>query len=40
MKEVMSSLGKGKFGIFLDDSHKEHKISGESLKVIFKNEGL
>jgi hypothetical protein len=40
MKEVMSNLGKGKFDIFLDDSHKGHKISAESLKVIFKNEGL
>jgi hypothetical protein len=40
MKEVMSNLGKGRFDIFLDDSHKEHKISTESLKVLFKNEGL
>jgi hypothetical protein len=40
MKEVMRSLGKGKFEIFLDDSHKEHKISAESLKVVFRNKGL
>ena len=40
MKEVMRSLAKGKFEIFLDDSHKDHKISAESLKVVFKNEGL
>lgn len=36
----MSSLGKGKFDIFLDDSHKDHKISAESLKIVFKNERL
>ncbi|MHC4329452.1 MAG: hypothetical protein ACYSWW_15170 [Planctomycetota bacterium] len=40
MKEVMRSLGKGKFEIFLDDSHKDHKISEKSLKVVFQNEGL
>jgi hypothetical protein len=40
MREVMRSLGKGKFEIFLDDSHKEHMISAESLKIVFKNEGL
>jgi hypothetical protein len=40
MKEVMSDLGEGRFDIFLDTSHKEHKISSESLKVIFKNEAL
>lgn len=40
MKEVMHSLGKGKFEVFLDDSHKDHKISTESLDVVFRNEGL
>ncbi len=40
MREVMRSLGKGKFDIFLDDSHKDHMISAESLKIVFKNEGL
>jgi len=40
MREVMRNLGKGKFDIFLDDSHKDHMISAESLKVMFKNEGL
>ncbi|KPK39074.1 MAG: hypothetical protein AMJ65_12035 [Phycisphaerae bacterium SG8_4] len=40
MKDVMGDLGKGRFDIFLDDSHKDHMISTESLKVILKNEGL
>ena len=40
MKEMMRSLGRGKFEIFLDDSHKDHKISDESLQVVFRNEGL
>lgn len=40
MKEVMRTLGKGKFEIFLDNSHKDHKISAEALEVVFKNEGL
>jgi len=40
MREVMRSLGEGKFDIFLDDSHKDHMISSESLKIVFKNEGL
>ena len=40
MREVMRSLGKGKFETFLDDSHKDHMISAESLKIVFRNEGL
>lgn len=40
MREIMRSLDKGKFDIFLDTSHKDHMISGEALKVVFKNEGL
>jgi hypothetical protein len=38
--EAVTNLGKGKFQVFLDDTHKEHKISEQALKVVFKNEGL
>ncbi|MHC4623157.1 MAG: hypothetical protein ACYS4W_04575 [Planctomycetota bacterium] len=40
VKEVVRSLGKGKFETFLDETHKEHKISEEVLKAVFKHEGL
>ncbi|HUW20032.1 MAG TPA: hypothetical protein VMW16_12090 [Sedimentisphaerales bacterium] len=40
VKEVVRSLGKGKFEIFLDETHKEHKISEEALKVVFEHEEL
>lgn len=40
MKEVVRSLGKGEFEIFLDETHSDHKISEETLKVVFENEGL
>lgn len=40
MREVMRSLGKGKFDTFLDSSHKDHMISAETLKIVFRNEGL
>lgn len=35
VKEAVAKLGKGEFEIFLDDTHKEHKISSRSLDVIF-----
>jgi len=34
VKKTLSSLGKGKFAVYLDDSHKEHKISDKALKII------
>ena len=37
VKEIVARLGKGEFEIFLDDSHKEHKISDPVLKVVFKD---
>jgi len=40
VKEVVRSLGKGKFEIFLDQTHKEHKISNDALKVVFESLGL
>jgi hypothetical protein len=40
MREMMRSLGKGRFEIFLDDSHKEHKISDAAIEVVLRNEGL
>jgi pimeloyl-ACP methyl ester carboxylesterase len=33
-KRVMARLGKGRFDVYLDDSHKGHKISGHALGVI------
>jgi hypothetical protein len=33
----MSQLGKGNFQIFIDDSHKEHKISENVLGIILKS---
>ena len=35
VKEAVADLGKGQFRVFLDNSHKEHKISAQALKVIF-----
>lgn len=35
VKAAVAGLGEGEFGIFLDDTHKEHKISEKTLKVIF-----
>jgi hypothetical protein len=37
IKEKMGRLGKGKFDVFLDSSHREHKISETALDVIFKD---
>jgi hypothetical protein len=36
VKRTVSTLQKGKFEIYLDDSHKEHKISQNTLGVILK----
>ncbi len=37
MKTTVSRLGKGSFDIFLDDSHKEHKISNIVLNIIYND---
>lgn len=37
VKQTVSDLGKGKFGIFLDENNKNHSISDESLDVILQN---
>jgi len=37
IKETIQGLGKGTFEIFLDESHKEHKISENSLEFIYKS---
>jgi hypothetical protein len=34
IKESLNQLGKGYFEIYLDDTHKKHKISESSLKII------
>jgi hypothetical protein len=34
IKETISNLGKGNFQVFSDNSHREHKISDNALKVI------
>lgn len=38
--DIVAGLGNGHFEVFLDDSHKEHKISDEALKIVFLHEGL
>jgi dienelactone hydrolase len=40
VKDTVARLGKGNFGVFLDDAHKEHKISDEALRAVFAHEGL
>ncbi len=37
IKETIQGLGKGTFEIFIDESHKEHKISENSLEFIYKS---
>ncbi|MCL5019686.1 MAG: hypothetical protein M1426_04315, partial [Patescibacteria group bacterium] len=37
VKDAVSRLGKGAFDIYLDDSHKSHKISEASLKIILND---
>ena len=37
IKDRILQLGKGNFQIFIDDSHKEHKISENALKIILKS---
>jgi hypothetical protein len=37
LKKVVSRLGKGEFDVYLDDSHKEHKISDNALNVIIND---
>ena len=37
IKDRISQLGKGDFQIFIDDSHKEHKISEYALGIILKS---
>ena len=37
IKDKMSQLAKGNFQIFIDDSHKEHKISENVLGIILKS---
>ena len=39
IKDKISQLGKGNFQIFIDDTHKEHKISDTTLEYIAKNLG-
>jgi hypothetical protein len=38
--QAVKRLGRGKFEIYLDDTHKDHKISEEVLNVVFKHEGV
>ncbi len=38
VSQAVKRLGTGKFEIYLDDTHKEHKISDEVLQVVFKHE--
>jgi hypothetical protein len=35
VKDAVADLGKGEFRVFLDQSHKDHKISEKALSVIF-----
>jgi hypothetical protein len=37
IKATIEKLGKGEFDVFLDSSHKEHKISELALDTIFKD---
>ena len=37
VKRTVSNLQKGKFKIYLDDSHKGHKISENTLRIILKS---
>jgi hypothetical protein len=37
VKKIVSSLGKGKFSVYLDETHKEHKISDAALSVILND---
>lgn len=37
IKMTLSDLGKGRFDAYLDDSHKEHKISERSLDFIYNS---
>ena len=37
IKDRILQLGKGNFQIFIDDSHKEHKISENALRIILKS---
>jgi hypothetical protein len=37
IKKQLKKIGKGKFDVFLDKSHREHKISEAALEVIFKD---
>lgn len=37
VKEVLSRLGKGKFDVFIDDSHKKHQISDIHLDIIYND---
>ena len=37
IKNTVSSLGKGTFDIFLDETNNKHSISDESLGVILKD---
>ena len=34
---LVSHLGKGEFEVYLDDTHKEHKISEHALRIIIKD---
>jgi hypothetical protein len=35
VKDAVAGLGKGEFRVFLDNSHKDHKISEKALSLIF-----
>ena len=37
IKKMVKDLGKGNFQIFLDSSHKEHKISEPVLDIVLKD---
>ena len=39
IKDRLLQLGKGNFQIFIDDTHREHKISNTVLEYITKNIG-
>jgi hypothetical protein len=36
IKSRMSKIGKGDYDVYLDSSHREHKISDAALEIIFK----
>ena len=40
IKDKISQLGKGNFQIFIDDTHNQHKISEQTLRLVHENISL